>query len=73
VEARSGRVEADIEPDASSGQCLAQSVEVRQNIANIGTFVMTQTMEMQLNPKPELLKPLIEINCNLAAGLSGRA
>ncbi|MEW6769100.1 MAG: flagellar biosynthesis regulator FlaF [Pseudomonadota bacterium] len=50
-----------------------QSIEVRQNIANIGTFVMTQTMEMQINPKPELLKPLIDINCNLAAGLSGRA
>lgn len=50
-----------------------QSVEVRQNIANIGTFVMAQTMEMQINPKPELLKPLIEINCNLAAGLAGRA
>jgi flagellar protein FlaF len=50
-----------------------QTVEVRQNIANIGTFVMTQTMEMQMNPKPELLKPLIDINCNLAAGLSGRA
>jgi flagellar protein FlaF len=50
-----------------------QTIEVRQNIANIGTFVMTQTMELQLHPKPELLKPLIDINCNLAAGLSGRA
>ena len=50
-----------------------QTVEVRQNIANIGTFVMTHTIEFQLNPKPELLKPLIDINCNLAAGLSGRA
>jgi flagellar protein FlaF len=35
--------------------------------------VLTQTAEMQLAPKPELLKPLIEINRNLAAGLSGRA
>lgn len=50
-----------------------QSLEVRQNIANIGTFVMTQTMELQLNPQRERLKPLIDINCNLAAGLSGRA
>lgn len=50
-----------------------QTVEVRQNIANIGTFVMTQTMELQLNPQPEKLRPLIDINCNLAAGLSGRA
>ncbi len=50
-----------------------QSVEVRQNIANIGVFVMKQTVDMQMNPDPEKLKSLIEINCNLAAGLSGRA
>ena|ERR1700754_1162295 len=50
-----------------------QTVEVRQKIANIGTFVMTQTMELQLNPQPEKLKSLIDINCNLAAGLAGRA
>lgn len=50
-----------------------QTIEIRQNIANIGTFVMTQTMELQINPQPEKLKPLIDINCNLAAGLSGRA
>lgn len=50
-----------------------QTIEVRQNIVNIGTFVMTQTMELQLNPQRAKLKPLIDINCNLAAGLSGRA
>jgi len=50
-----------------------QTIEVRQNIANIGTFVMKQTMELQINPQPEKLKSLIDINCNLAAGLSGRA
>jgi len=49
-----------------------QSIEVRQNIANIGVFVMKQTVEMQMNPDPAKLKPLIDINCNLAAGLSGR-
>jgi len=49
-----------------------QSLEVRQNIANIGVFVMKQTVEMQTNPDPAKLKPLIEINCNIAAGLSGR-
>ena len=48
------------------------SVEVRQNIANIGVFVMKQTVDMQLNPDPAKLKPLIDINCNLAAGLAGR-
>ena len=50
-----------------------QTIEIRQNIANIGTFVMTQTMELQLNPQRDMLKPLIDINRNLAAGLSGRA
>ncbi len=49
-----------------------QPIEVRQNIANIGVFVMKQTVDMQLNPDPAKLKPLIDINCNLAAGLSGR-
>ena len=49
-----------------------QPKEVRQNIANIGVFVMKQTVDMQLNPDPAKLKPLIAINCNLAAGLSGR-
>jgi flagellar protein FlaF len=27
---------------------------------------------MQINPDPAKLKSLIDINCNLAAGLSGR-
>ena len=49
-----------------------QPVEVRQKIANIGVFVMKQTVEMQINPDPAKLKSLIDINCNLAAGLSGR-
>ncbi|MBN9004669.1 MAG: flagellar biosynthesis regulator FlaF [Rhizobiales bacterium] len=50
-----------------------QSLEVRQNITNIGVFVMKQTVDMQMNPDPSKLKSLIDINCNLAAGLSGRA
>lgn len=50
-----------------------QPLEIRQNIANIGVFVMKQTLAMQENPNPAMLKSLIDINCNLAAGLSGRA
>jgi flagellar protein FlaF len=49
------------------------AVDIRQKIANIGIFVMKQTVEIQANPAPEKLKSLIDINCNLAAGLSGRA
>jgi flagellar biosynthesis activator protein FlaF len=50
-----------------------QPLEIREQIANIGVFVMKQTVDMQLVPAPEKLKSLIEINCNIAAGLSGRA
>jgi flagellar protein FlaF len=49
------------------------TVEVRQNIANLSIFVINQTVEMQLAPDPAKLKPLIDINCNIAAGLAGRA
>jgi flagellar protein FlaF len=28
---------------------------------------------MQMNPDPAKLKSLIDINCNIAAGLSGKA
>jgi flagellar protein FlaF len=48
-------------------------LEIRQNIANIGVFVLKQTIEMQMNPDPAKLKSLIDINCHIAAGLSGRA
>ena len=50
-----------------------QPLEIRQQIANIGVFVLTQTAALQLNPQVEHFKSLIEINRNLAAGLSGRA
>ena len=50
-----------------------QPFEVRQNIANIGIFVMKQTSEMQVNPDVRKLDALININRNLAAGLAGHA
>ena len=49
----------------------SQPIEIRQNIANIGVFVMKQTIDMQINPDPAKLNSLIDINCNFAAGLSG--
>jgi len=49
------------------------TLEVRQSIANLGMFVMRHTVEIQLEPDPAKLKPLIDINCNIAAGLAGRA
>jgi len=57
---------------AAQGDDNPQPLEIRQNIANIGVFVMKQTIDMQMNPDPAKLKSLIDINCNLAAGLAGR-
>src|SRR5213080_3419740 len=57
---------------AAESNANPQPLEIRQNIANIGIFVMKQTLEMQINPDPAKLKSLIDINCNLAAGLSGQ-
>lgn len=47
--------------------------EIRQNVANLGIFVMKQTLSVTADPKPEQLDPLININRQLAAGLRGQA
>jgi flagellar protein FlaF len=49
-----------------------QPLEVRQNIANISVFVLSQTAALQVAPQLDHFRPLIEINRNIAAGLSGR-
>ena len=46
---------------------------VRQNVANIGLFVMNQTVKMMNDPRPDHLDSLININREIAAGLLGRA
>ena len=43
--------------------------EIRQNVANLGLFVMNETREVSGNPRPEPLASLININRELAAGL----
>jgi flagellar protein FlaF len=47
-------------------------VEIRQNVANLGLFVMNQTVSVLTEPRREKLAPLISINRELAAGLLGR-
>jgi flagellar protein FlaF len=49
--------------------------EVRQNIANLGVFVLKHTLSLTPSSarKPERLRPLISINRELAAGLLARA
>ncbi len=50
-----------------------QPLDVRQNIANLGIFVLSHTAALQISPQRNHFKPLIEINRNIAAGLGGRA
>jgi flagellar protein FlaF len=47
--------------------------EVRQNVANLGLFVMNHTVTVMNNPRPEHLGSLIKINREVAAGLMGKA
>jgi flagellar protein FlaF len=49
------------------------SRDVRENIANIGAFVFSRTLETEIEPAPEKLDALIDINLNIAAGLGGAA
>lgn len=48
-------------------------VDLRQNIANLGLFVMKQTLTLQAEPLPHKLDVLININRQLAAGLRANA
>jgi flagellar protein FlaF len=48
-------------------------VEIRQNVANLGVFVMNQTLSIMSEPRREQLTSLISINREIAAGLAGRA
>jgi flagellar protein FlaF len=46
---------------------------IRQNVANLGMFVLKHTLDLAVQPQPERLRPLISINRELAAGLLGQA
>jgi flagellar protein FlaF len=48
-------------------------INVRQNVANIGLFVMNHTVTVMNDPRPQHLGSLININREIAAGLLGRA
>jgi flagellar protein FlaF len=47
--------------------------QIRQNVANLGLFVMNHTVTVMSDPRPERLNTLININRELAAGLLSRA
>jgi flagellar biosynthesis activator protein FlaF len=44
-------------------------VPVRQNIANLGIFVMGETFSLMTKPQPDHLVSLININRGIAEGL----
>jgi flagellar protein FlaF len=46
--------------------------EIRQNVANLGLFVINQTQTIMQDRKPEGLNSLININREIATGLRGR-
>ena len=46
-------------------------VETRQNIANLGIFIMNETLLLLYDPQPANLLPLININRGIATGLRG--
>jgi len=48
-------------------------VPLRQNLANIGIFVLNRSVELEAAPERERIAPLVSINRNIAAGLAGRA
>jgi flagellar protein FlaF len=43
--------------------------ELRENIANMGLFIFSRSLEIEFDPAPEKLDALIDINMNVAAGL----
>jgi flagellar protein FlaF len=46
---------------------------VRQNIMNLGVFVLSETFSLMTAPKPEHLANIIAINRRIAAGLRGKS
>ncbi len=56
-----------------SGDECPLPTPIRANILNLGMFVFNRTIQMAVDPRPEQLSVLIDINRNLAAGLRGDA
>jgi len=47
-------------------------VEIRQNVANLGMYIMSQTIAVTSDPKVEIVNSLVNINRELALGLRGQ-
>lgn len=55
---------------AMSDNSSPQPQDLRQNLLSLSVFVFKRTLEIIANPKPESLDVLININMNIARGLS---
>lgn len=50
-----------------------QPLEIKQNIINLANFIFKRTTEIIAKPEAQKLEILININMNIARGLSGKA
>ncbi len=57
---------------AATGSESDLPVGIRQNIATLGVFVMNHTLAMLANPQRDQVECLININCQIAAGLRSK-
>ncbi|GAB4238398.1 MAG: flagellar biosynthesis regulator FlaF [Methyloligellaceae bacterium] len=48
-------------------------LEIRNNVASLGVFIFKHSLDVQLDPAPEKLLTLININKEVAAGLNAAA
>ena len=58
---------------AATGPDNPLPAQVKQNVANLGIYVMKQTISATTERRPEQLNSLIKINRELAAGLMAHA
>ncbi len=47
--------------------------DVRQNLTQLGMFIMSETVGLMTNPSKNQLKAIIKVNRGIAAGLRGNA
>ena len=47
--------------------------EIKNKVASIGAFILSHTIEVEMEPAPEKLVTLININKEIAAGLRSAA
>jgi len=55
--------------NSASGQNSSLPQQTRQNIVNLGLYVLNETREMTMEPAPQRLDGMININRQIAAGL----